>query len=189
MGIKPDQWIHRNIAHGLIHPCLPSQLNGISHGVSSYGYDARLDSEVRMFCNAFGVIDPKNFNEDLLTSLPIEVGVNDKYVILPPYGFALATTIETFSIPSNCVGIVTNKSTYNRCGLVMGVAILEPEWVGQITLELSNKTPLPLRLYIGEGICQVVFLEASEDDQCRQTYADKKGKYQGQTGVTTAKVK
>ena len=186
MGIKPDKWIIEMCNHGLIQPWSEGSKNGISYGVGHYGYDARLDRDVKIFKHRYDDdIDPKNFDKGILGKLTVFHSLKGSYVKLPPYSFALATTIEHFSIPPNCIGLVTNKSTYNRCGLVMGVAVLEPSWEGQITLELSNKTPLPIRLYIGEGICQIIFFEADEGDDCIETYAD--GKYQCQTGVTVAK--
>lgn len=149
----------------------------ISYGLSSYGYDIRLDRDFRVFHNlSSGVIDPKNFDKSILY-----LAEGDSCII-PPNSFALGTSLERLCIPRDVLAICLNKSTLARCGLVVNISPIEPEWFGKITLEISNTTPLPARVYAGEGIAQIIFLEASQ--VCRTSYQDKKGKYQDQQVLT-----
>ncbi len=162
----------------------------ISYGVSSYGYDVRVGPTFKIFTptpksGGITVVDPKNFTDDLF----VEVNCDDHktdHVIIPPNSFALCETVEFFEIPRDCLVICVGKSTYARCGLIVNVTPLEPEWRGKITLEISNTTPLPARVYANEGIAQLVFLKA--DQVCSVSYADKAGKYQDQAGLTLPKV-
>jgi len=187
MPVKSDKWITRMAAeHGLIDPFEPAQvreLNGervISYGVSSYGYDIRCAPEFKVFTNInSAVVDPKNFDPESF------VDVNRDVCIIPPNSFALARTLEYFRIPRNVLTICLGKSTYARCGIIVNVTPLEPEWEGHVTLEFSNTTPLPARIYANEGVAQVIFLESDED--CSVSYRDRGGKYQHQTGVTLPK--
>ncbi len=187
MPVKSDKWITRMAAgHGLIEPFEPAQvreLNGervISYGVSSYGYDIRCAPEFKVFTNInSAVVDPKNFDPESF------VDVNRDVCIIPPNSFALARTLEYFRIPRNVLTICLGKSTYARCGIIVNVTPLEPEWEGHVTLEFSNTTPLPARIYANEGVAQVIFLESDED--CSVSYRDRGGKYQHQTGVTLPK--
>ena len=184
MPIKADSWIrHMAEKHGLIDPFEPGQVrevNGeriISYGTSSYGYDLRCAPEFKVFTNVYSaVVDPKNFDP---TSF---VDINSEVCIIPPNSFALARTVEYFRIPRNILTICLGKSTYARCGIIVNVTPLEPEWVGHVTLEFSNTTPLPAKIYANEGVAQVLFLES--DQPCEVSYRDRGGKYQGQTGVT-----
>jgi len=154
----------------------------ISYGLSSYGYDARIADEFKIFTNIdSAVIDPKDFAP---TSFVDRVG---EVCIIPPNSFALGRTVEYFRIPRDVLVICLGKSTYARCGIIVNVTPLEPEWEGQVTIEISNTTPLPAKIHANEGICQVLFFEADADDVCETSYADKKGKYQKQTGVTLPK--
>lgn len=178
--IKSDRWI-RTMArkHGMIEPFTEDQVRGgvISYGLSSYGYDMRVSDEFRIFHNALSpVVDPKAFDERSFVEYSGDV------CIVPPNSFALARSVEYFRIPRNVLTICVGKSTYARCGIITNVTPFEPEWEGHVTLEISNTTPLPARVYANEGIAQVLFFESDED--CETSYADKKGKYQGQTGVT-----
>ena len=168
---------------GMITPFEPGQVrdtaNGriISYGTSSYGYDVRCSNEFKIFTNInSAIVDPKNFDESSF------VDVNSDVCIIPPNSFALARTIETFKIPRNVLTICLGKSTYARCGIIVNVTPLEPEWEGQVTLEFSNTTPLPAKIYANEGVAQMLFFES--DEVCETSYADRKGKYQGQQGVT-----
>ncbi|MFG0330929.1 MAG: dCTP deaminase [Phycisphaerales bacterium] len=161
----------------------------VSYGVSSYGYDVRVGSRFKVFTNTtsggVAVVDPKQFRDDLF----ITVDTNDTgkdHVIIPPNSFCLAETIETFKVPRDILVICVGKSTYARCGLIVNVTPLEPEWRGKVTLEISNTTPLPAKIYANEGIAQMIFLKA--DRVCAVSYADKSGKYQDQTGLTLPKV-
>lgn len=152
----------------------------ISYGVSSYGYDVRCAPEFKVFTNInSAVVDPKNFNPDSF------VEVSDNVCIIPPNSFALARTVEHFCIPRNVLTVCLGKSTYARCGIIVNVTPLEPEWEGYVTLEFSNTTPLPARIYANEGVAQMVFFES--DEVCEVSYRDRKGKYQGQSGVTLPK--
>jgi dCTP deaminase len=178
--IKSDRWIRRMAReHGMIEPFTENQVrNGsISYGLSSYGYDMRVSDEFRIFHNALSpVVDPKSFDDRSFIAFQGDI------CIVPPNSFALARSIEYFRIPRNVLTICVGKSTYARCGIITNVTPFEPEWEGHVTLEISNTTPLPARIYANEGIAQVLFFESDED--CETSYADKKGKYQGQTGVT-----
>ena len=182
MSIKSDRWIRRMARdHGMIEPFTDNQVRagGISYGLSSYGYDMRVADEFRIFTNVLSaVVDPKNFDEKSFVEWQGDV------CVVPPNSFALARSVEYFRIPRNVLTICVGKSTYARCGIITNVTPFEPEWEGHVTLEISNTTPLPARIYANEGICQVLFFEADDDDICETSYADKKGKYQKQTGVT-----
>jgi len=171
--------------HGMIEPFAAEQVrtvNGhriVSYGTSSYGYDVRCAPEFKIFTNINStIVDPKDFDHGSFVDLTGEV------CIIPPNSFALARTVEYFRIPRNVLTICVGKSTYARCGIITNVTPFEPEWEGHVTLEISNTTPLPAKVYADEGICQVLFFEADEDDVCEISYADKAGKYQGQRGVT-----
>ena len=167
--------------HGMIDPFTDGQVRagGISYGLSSYGYDMRVADEFRIFTNVLSaIVDPKHF--DANSFVEFQGGV----CVVPPNSFALARSVEYFRIPRNVLTICVGKSTYARCGIITNVTPFEPEWEGHVTLEISNTTPLPARIYANEGICQVLFFEADDDDICETSYADKKGKYQAQRGVT-----
>jgi dCTP deaminase len=152
----------------------------ISYGVSSYGYDIRLADEFKIFTNLHaGVIDPKNFDPIFLTDF------QGKCCVVPPNCFALARSVEYFKMPRELLTIVIGKSTYARCGVIVNVTAFEPEWEGHVTIEISNTAPLPVKIYAGEGICQVIFLKS--EVMCHTSYADRHGKYQGQTGIQLAK--
>ena len=182
MSIKSDRWIRRMATeHGMIEPFTDGQVRSgaISYGVSSYGYDMRVANEFRIFTNVLSaIVDPKHFDEKTFVEFQGDV------CIVPPNSFALARSVEYFRIPRNVLTICVGKSTYARCGIITNVTPFEPEWEGHVTLEISNTTPLPARIYANEGICQVLFFEADDDDVCETSYADKKGKYQAQRGVT-----
>jgi len=184
MGIKPDHWIRKMaLEKGMIEPFVDHQVrNGvISYGVSSYGYDIRVADEFKIFTNVFSaVVDPKEFNR---TSMVDYVG---EICVIPPNSFALARSVEYFRIPRNILTLCVGKSTYARCGIFTNVTPFEPEWEGYVTLEISNTTPLPARIYAGEGIAQVVFFEG--DEVCEVSYADKKGKYQKQESIVLPKI-
>ena len=183
MALKSDTWIRKMArSHSMIRPFAPRQVRkGISYGLSSYGYDFRVADEFRIFTGSGGcIIDPKQPDDRLFTS------VKAKAVLVPPHSFALARTVEYFKIPRNILTICLGKSTYARCGLIVNVTPFEPEWEGFATIELSNTSPLPVRVYANEGIAQLLFLEA--DEVCEISYADKKGKYQAQKKITLAKV-
>jgi len=165
----------------MIEPFEESQVRqgAISYGVSSYGYDMRVAGEFRIFTNVHStVVDPKHFDERSFVEYHGEV------CLVPPNSFALARSIEYFRIPRNVLTICVGKSTYARCGIITNVTPFEPEWEGNVTLEISNTTPLPAKIYANEGIAQVLFFEADADDICQTSYADKRGKYQAQRGVT-----
>ena len=168
---------------GMIAPFVDTQVRAgvVSYGVSSYGYDIRVADEFKVFTNVNNtVIDPQNFDPRAFVDITADV------CIVPPNSFALARTIEYFKIPRNILTICLGKSTYARCGIIVNVTPFEPEWEGYVTLEISNTTPLPAKIYANEGIAQVLFLESDED--CEQSYADKKGKYLKQSGVTLPKI-
>ncbi len=179
MSVKPDRWIRKMaLEHGMIEPFADQQKREgvISYGVSSYGYDMRLANEFKVFTNVFNVVvDPKSFNPRSF------VDIQADYCDIPPNSFALARSIEYFRIPRNVLCIVMGKSSYARCGIIVNVTPLEPAWEGFITIEISNTTPLPARVYANEGIGQILFLES--DEPCEVSYADKKGKYQHQQGI------
>ena len=175
--------------HSMIDPFVPGQVKMadgqriVSYGTSSYGYDIRCADEFKVFTNLNSIIvDPKNFDENSF------VDVSGKgYCIIPPNSFALARTVEYFRIPRNVLTVCLGKSTYARCGIIVNVTPFEPEWEGYVTLEFSNTTPLPAKIYANEGVAQVLFFEADEDDICETSYRDRAGKYQGQVGVTLPK--
>jgi dCTP deaminase len=183
MSIKSDKWIRRMAEqHGMIEPFEAGQVreNGagriVSYGTSSYGYDIRF----KIFTNInSAIVDPKNFDDNSF------VDVKSDVCIIPPNSFALARTVEYFRIPRNVLTICLGKSTYARCGIIVNVTPFEPEWEGHVTLEFSNTTPLPAKIYANEGVAQVLFLES--DEVCETSYKDRGGKYQGQRGVTLPK--
>lgn len=180
MGLKPDHWIRKMaLEHHMIEPFVEEQKREgvISYGVSSYGYDMRVADEFRIFTNLYStVVDPKNFSPQSF------VEFSGDACIIPPNSFALARSVEYFRIPRNVLCVTVGKSTYARAGIVTNITPFEPGWEGFVTLEISNTTPLPAKIYANEGIAQVLFFEA--DEECEVSYADKKGKYQGQVGVT-----
>ena len=188
MSIKSDKWIQRmSQESGMITPFEPQQIRKsenqkiISYGTSSYGYDVRCSTEFKIFTNInHNIVDPKNFDEQSF------VEVNADECIIPPNSFALASTVEYFKIPRSTLVICLGKSTYARCGIIVNVTPLEPGWEGYVTLEFSNTTPLPAKIYANEGVAQFIFLKGNEKPEV--TYADRKGKYMGQTGVTLPKV-
>ena len=184
MGLKPDHWIEQMAKeHGMIEPYEPAQVREgvISYGVSSYGYDIRVADEFKIFTNVnSAVVDPKDFDPASMVDFKGEV------CIVPPNSFALARTIEYFRIPRSVLTVCLGKSTYARCGIIVNVTPFEPEWEGFVTLEISNTTPLPAKIYANEGIAQVLFFEA--DEECRTSYADKKGKYQKQQSIVLPKL-
>jgi len=172
---------------GMIEPFEPGQikdLNGqriVSYGTSSYGYDVRCSDEFKLFTNINStIVDPKNFDANSFVEL------KGDYCIIPPNSFALARTVEHFRIPRNVLTICLGKSTYARCGIIVNVTPLEPEWEGYVTLEFSNTTPLPAKIYANEGVAQMIFFES--DEMCETSYKDRGGKYQGQIGVTLPKI-
>lgn len=184
MSIKSDRWITKMAReHRMIEPFEGRQVRDgkISYGVSSYGYDIRIAGEFKIFTNVnSSIVDPKNFDERSL------VHVDADFCIIPPNSFALARTVEYFRIPRKVLTICVGKSTYARCGIIVNVTPFEPEWEGYVTLEVSNTTPLPAKIYANEGIAQVLFFES--DEECEVSYADKKGKYQSQGGLTLPKL-
>ena len=188
-SIKSDKWIRRMAQeHGMIEPFVERQVRGeqdnrvISFGVSSYGYDVRCADEFKVFTNInSATVDPKNFDAGSFVDIKSDV------CIIPPNSFALARTVEYFRIPRDVLTICLGKSTYARCGIIVNVTPFEPEWEGYVTLEFSNTTPLPARIYAGEGCAQVLFFESDPDDVCEVSYRDRGGKYQGQVGVTLPK--
>jgi dCTP deaminase len=186
MSIKSDKWIRRMAVHGMIEPFEPGQVrevNGqkiVSYGTSSYGYDIRCADEFKIFTNINStIVDPKAFDPNSFVDLKSDV------CIVPPNSFALARTVEYFRIPRNVLVLCLGKSTYARCGIIVNVTPLEPEWEGHVTLEFSNTTPLPAKIYANEGCAQVIFIES--DEVCETSYKDRGGKYQGQRGVTLPK--
>lgn len=179
MSIQSDKWITEQAKRGMIEPFVETQKREgiISYGVSSYGYDARVAPEFRIFTNVnSAVVDPKNFTEHSFVERETDV------CIIPPNSFALGRTVEYFRIPRDVLVICLGKSTYARCGIIVNVTPLEPEWEGHVTLEFSNTTPLPAKIYANEGVCQFLFFKA--DDPCDVSYRDRSGKYMGQRGVT-----
>lgn len=187
MSVKSDRWIRRMAeARQMIEPFEPRQVREvggervISFGTSSYGYDIRCANDFKIFTNInSAIVDPKNFDANSFVDLRADV------CIIPPNSFALARTVEYFRIPRNVLTICLGKSTYARCGIIVNVTPLEPEWEGHVTLEFSNTTPLPAKIYANEGVAQVIFFES--DEECEISYGDRAGKYQGQTGVTLPK--
>lgn len=179
-SIKADRWIKKMaLEHGMIEPFEDRQVRAgvISYGLSSYGYDIRVADEFKVFTNINStVVDPKNFDARSFVDIKADV------CIIPPNSFALAKTVEYFRIPRDVLTVCVGKSTYARCGLIVNVTPFEPEWEGFVTLEISNTTPLPAKVYANEGISQVLFFQS--DEMCEVSYADKKGKYQKQQGLT-----
>ena len=188
MGIKSDSWI-RQMAQkeGMIEPFSPTQVRKteagtsiISYGLSSYGYDLRVSDEFKVFTNVFNtMVDPKAFDEKSFVDIQTDI------CIVPPNSFALARSVEYFRIPRDVITICLGKSTYARCGIIVNVTPLEPEWEGHVTLEISNTTPLPARIYANEGLAQVLFIGG--DEVCDVSYADRAGKYMRQRGITVPK--
>ncbi len=180
MSIKPDHWIRRMCReHGMIEPFVEKQVRDgvISYGVSSYGYDIRIADEFKIFTNLNStVVDPKSMDPGSM------VDFKGPIAIIPPNSFALGRTVEYFRVPRNVLTICVGKSTYARCGIITNVTPFEPEWEGFVTLEISNTTPLPAKIYANEGIAQVLFFES--DAPCETSYRDKAGKYQRQSGIT-----
>lgn len=200
MLLNDNQIRHRALTNGMIEPFVPGQVKVrmvekpfvggpmqvpeqlISYGTSSYGYDVRAADEWRVFNNLNGgVVDPKNFNENSYREFS-----GQGFVIIPPNSFALGRTIETIRVPRDILVIALGKSTYARCGIIVNVTPLEPEWEGHVTLEFSNTTPLPAKIYANEGVAQFLFLHNPQE--CNESYRDRKGKYQGQTGITNPRV-
>jgi dCTP deaminase len=182
MGIKVDRWIREMARQGMIEPFEERLVRQgvISYGLSSFGYDLRAAPEWKVFTDVYGaVVDPKAFDERAFVTIEADE------VLIPPNSFALTRSIEYIRMPENVLGIALGKSTYARCGIVVNVTPLEPGWEGHVTLEISNTTPLPAKVYAGEGIVQIVFFEGERPEI---TYADRKGKYQGQRGVTLPRV-
>jgi dCTP deaminase len=187
MSIKSDAWIRRMAAaHAMIEPFSPDQVRMaagekiVSYGTSSYGYDVRCAEEFKIFTNINStIVDPKNFDEKSF------VDFKGSVCIIPPNSFALARTVEFFRIPRSVLTVCLGKSTYARCGIIVNVTPLEPEWEGHVTLEFSNTTPLPAKIYANEGVAQMLFFES--DEVCETSYRDRGGKYQGQRGVTLPK--
>ena len=184
MAIKCDRWIRRMAReYGMIDPYNDRQVREgvISYGVSSYGYDLRVADEFKIFTNVnSAIVDPKKFDERSF------IDVRAESVLIPPNSFALARSVEYFKIPRDVLTICVGKSTYARCGIIVNVTPFEPEWEGFVTLEISNTTPLPAKIYANEGLAQVVFFES--DEQCETSYKDKKGKYQAQQGIVLPKI-
>lgn len=184
MSLQSDRWIKQMAkTHGMIEPFEEQQVryvNGekaVSYGLSSYGYDLRVANEFRVFTNIHGsIIDPKDFKENAF------VHIESNYCIIPPNSFALARSVEYFRIPRNVLTLCIGKSTYARCGIIVNVTPFEPEWEGFVTLEISNTTPLPAKIYANEGLAQVLFFQAAES--CEISYADRKGKYMRQMSIT-----
>lgn len=184
MSLQPDKWIRQMAKdHKMIEPFIDTQVKGdagkryVSYGLSSYGYDLRVAEEFKVFTNVYNsIVDPKNFSEDSF------VNIQGKTCIIPPNSFALARSIEYFRIPKNILTLCVGKSTYARCGIIVNVTPFEPEWEGYVTLEISNTTPLPAKIYAGEGLAQVLFFEGKE--VCETSYKDRKGKYMNQVGIT-----
>jgi dCTP deaminase len=188
MSIKSDRWIRRMATeHGMIDPFVQGQVREVdgrkivSYGTSSYGYDIRCSDEFKLFTDInCTIVDPKNFDPNSF------VEIKNDYCIIPPNSFALARTVEYFRIPRNVLTVCLGKSTYARCGIIVNVTPFEPEWEGYVTLEFSNTTPLPAKIYANEGVAQVLFFES--DETCETSYKDRGGKYQGQVGVTLPKI-
>ena len=183
MSIKSDRWIKEMARGGMIEPFVENQVREgvVSFGLSSYGYDIRVADEFKIFTNINNtVIDPKAFDPRSFVDVQADV------CIVPPNSFALARTIEYFRIPRDVLTLCLGKSTYARCGIIVNVTPFEPEWEGTATLEISNTTPLPAKIYANEGIAQVLFFQS--DERCETSYADKKGKYQAQREVTLPRI-
>ena len=190
MAVKSDRWIREQAGQGMIEPFEEGQVwklgdgeakRAISYGISSYGYDLRVSSEFKIFTDVYNtVVDPKNFSEDAF------VDIETDECIIPPNSFALARSMEYLRIPNDIMTICLGKSTYARCGIICNVTPLEPGWEGHVTLEISNTTPLPAKIYANEGICQVIFFEGAERPEV--SYADRSGKYMGQRGITIPRI-
>lgn len=184
MSVKNDRWIRKMVQeHDMINPFAEGQVRDgvISYGLSSYGYDLRVADEFKIFTNVnTPIIDPKRFDERSFVEFKGPV------CIIPPNSFVLARSVEYFRIPRNVITICVGKSTYARCGVIVNVTPLEPEWEGYVTLEISNTAPLPARVYADEGLCQIVFFES--DELCEISYKDKRGKYQAQKGIVLPKI-
>ena len=183
MGLKSDSWIRKMSQKGMITPYCEDLVakDVVSYGLSSYGYDIRVSNEFKIFTNINAqVVDPKDFDDANVVDFKGDV------CIVPPNSFALARTVEYFKMPPNVLAICLGKSTYARCGIIVNVTPFEPGFEGHITIEISNTTPLPAKIYANEGIAQVLFLEG--DEQCETTYADRKGKYQSQEGITLPRI-
>ncbi len=184
MSLQSDRWIREMaLNHGMIEPFIDTQVRYvegdkvISYGLSSYGYDLRVASEFKVFTNLYSsIVDPKNFNENAFVSIEADE------CIIPPNSFALARSVEYFRIPRNVLTLCIGKSTYARCGIIVNVTPFEPGWEGYVTLEISNTTPLPAKIYANEGLAQVLFYEGAE--ACEISYADRKGKYMNQMKIT-----
>lgn len=184
MGLQADRWIREMaLNHGMIEPFLDHLVRDVdgekvvSYGLSSYGYDLRVANEFKVFTNVHNsIVDPKNFSENAFVHIEADV------CIIPPNSFALARSVEYFRIPKNVLTLCIGKSTYARCGIIVNVTPFEPEWEGYVTLEISNTTPLPAKIYANEGLAQVLFYQGAED--CETTYADRGGKYMGQVNIT-----
>ena len=185
MSVLSDKWIKKMALEGMISPFEENQVRKgkISYGLSSFGYDARVSDEFKIFTNINGseIVDPKNFKPTNFVTKKVSE------CIIPPNSFVLASTVEYFKIPKDVLVICLGKSTYARCGIIVNVTPLEPGWEGNVTLEFSNTTPLPAKIYANEGVAQFVFLKGNEKPEV--SYSDRKGKYQGQTGITLAKSK
>jgi len=184
MSVKPDRWIRKMCReHGMIEPFEEKQVRAgvISYGLSSYGYDIRVADEFKIFTNVNAtIVDPKNMDPHSM------VDFRGPVAVIPPNSFALARTVEYFRIPRNVITLCVGKSTYARCGIITNVTPFEPEWEGFVTLEISNTTPLPAKIYAQEGIAQVLFFES--DEPCEVSYKDKTGKYQAQQGITLPRI-
>ena len=184
MSVKSDRWIRRMaLEKRMIEPFVSEQIRDgkISYGLSSYGYDLRVTNEFKIFTNINSmVVDPKMFDDRSF------VEFRGDTCVIPPNSFALASSVEYFRIPRNVITICVGKSTYARCGIIVNVTPFEPEWEGYVTLEISNTTPLPAKIYAQEGLCQIIFFESDED--CEISYRDRKGKYQKQIGIVLPKV-
>ena len=183
MGVLPDSWIEEMAEKGMIEPFESKQVKAtdqkkiVSFGLSSYGYDLRVANEFKVFTNVYNsIVDPKNFSSESF------VDINASTCIIPPNSFALARSVEYFRIPRNILTICLGKSTYARCGIIVNVTPFEPEWEGHVTLEISNTTPLPAKIYAGEGLAQVIFLKAEKI--CDVSYKDRLGKYMKQRNIT-----
>jgi len=183
MGVKNDAWIRKASQNGMIEPFIDGQVRDgvISYGLSSYGYDIRVSDHFKIFTNVHSaVVDPKNFDPKSFVDFTGDV------CVIPPNSFVLAQTVEYFRIPRDVITVCVGKSTYARCGLIVNVTPFEPEWEGFVTLEISNTTPLPARVYANEGIAQVLFFHA--DEICEVSYADRKGKYQNQQQIELPRI-
>jgi dCTP deaminase len=189
MSVCSDRWIRqKSLEHGMIEPFIDGQIRSseeggrvISYGLSSYGYDLRVADEFKVFTNVFSaMVDPKEFDEKSFVDVKTDV------CVVPPNSFALARSVEYFRIPREVLTICVGKSTYARCGIIVNVTPFEPEWEGHVTLEISNTTPLPAKIYANEGLAQVVFFESKES--CETSYADRAGKYMKQRGITVPRM-